>query len=59
MSHVREVCGELVELQDGALAVAQREGGTFLHEVVGEAIYTALWELRRGRSAMMIFFLCL
>jgi hypothetical protein len=37
--------GQLVDLQQGALPVAQRKGGAFLDEVVREAIYTALGEL--------------
>jgi hypothetical protein len=37
--------GQLVDLQQGALAVAQRKGGTFLDEVVREAIDAAFGEL--------------
>ena len=37
--------GQLVDLQQGALPVAQRESGAFFDEVVREAIYTALGEL--------------
>jgi hypothetical protein len=37
---------QLVELQQRSLAVAQRQSGTFLDQVVREAIYTAFGELR-------------
>lgn len=39
-----------MHLQQGALPVAERKGGAFLDEVVGERVYTAFGELSQ-RSA--------
>lgn len=39
-----------MELQDGTLAVAERQGGAFLDQVVRQAVYPALWKLLRVNS---------
>jgi hypothetical protein len=44
--------GQLVELQQRALAVAEWKGRTFLHEVIREAVYTALGELRCSQLSL-------
>lgn len=48
LRHVIGQIGELVELQKDSLTVAERNGGTFFHKVVCQAIYTSLWKLCRG-----------
>lgn len=45
--------GQLVDLQQGALAVAERKRGAFFDEVVREAVYAALGELSRRSVAAL------
>jgi hypothetical protein len=45
MGHVRQVGGEVMELQHGALAVAEGQGRTFLDQVICEAVYPTFWKL--------------
>jgi hypothetical protein len=47
LRQVRELGGQVVKLQNGALAVAQWECRASFHEVAGEAVDAALGELRR------------
>lgn len=45
-----------MELQQGALAVAEGKGGTFLHKVVRKTVDTAFRELRTRQLVLILDF---